>query len=154
MKEGEVAEVIAGHQAAKDWVSIPGATANVYAVTNLQVQQGGTYAVAVRDEDDVTASDEVGVIVDVPVLLFSDNFAAVDSKGNYTNTISPNSLKGGSGRGSNTNATREVGEPFHADKHGKNSVWVTWTPQQSGVRPSTRKAAASTPCSRFTRVTR
>jgi hypothetical protein len=112
-------------------VRIAGATTNRYAVTNLQVPQGGTYSVAVRDETGVAVSEPVSVIVDVPLLPFTDNFDAVNrTNGNFTNLISTLS---GSGRGSNTNATRESGEPLHAGKSGTHSVWLTWTPPLSGV---------------------
>src|SRR5262249_36596527 len=35
--------------------------------------------------------------------------------------------------GTNINATREFGEPLHANKRGSNSVWYSWTAQSSGI---------------------
>ncbi|MBU6400032.1 MAG: immunoglobulin domain-containing protein, partial [Verrucomicrobia bacterium] len=110
---------------------LPDATNNTYTLTDLQVAQGGTYRVAVGDADGVTFSDPVHLVVDVPVLPFTDDFEAVNPKnGNYTNQIHGMT---GSGRGSNASATRQPGEPLHAGKHGTNSVWVTWSPPQSGL---------------------
>src|SRR2546422_485379 len=34
----------------------------------------------------------------------------------------------GTGRGSNVGASREPGEPDHANQRGKHSVWLTWQP--------------------------
>lgn len=42
-------------------------------------------------------------------------------------------------------ATREVGEPFHANGYGDHSVWYTWTAQQTGrVRFSTEGSSFDT----------
>ena len=44
-------------------------------------------------------------------------------------------LDGASGQvqGNNENATREVGEPFHAGNEGRRSVWWRWTAPDDGV---------------------
>ncbi|MHB8522897.1 MAG: immunoglobulin domain-containing protein, partial [Limisphaerales bacterium] len=117
-------------------VPIPGAASNIFSLTNIQAAQGGTYDVGVKDSEGVVFSDVVPVVVDGPVLSFSDNFNAVNGKnGSFTNTLPTNGTNrySGSGRGSNVSATREANEPFHAGKHGKTSVWLTWQPKDDGV---------------------
>ena len=104
-------------------VNIPGATNSSYSITNVQPADGGSYDVLVADSSGVVASVVVNLTVTIAALPFADNFADAGSIYGLS----------GVGSGSNTNATREVGEPNHADKYGTHSVWLQWTAPANGV---------------------
>ena len=103
--------------------NIPGATNSIYAITNVQLGDCGSYDVLVANPFGVVASLIATLKVPVVALPFADNFADQGS----TNGLS------GVGGGSNTNATRETGEPYHAGKYGNHSVWLQWTAPADGV---------------------
>lgn len=62
----------------------------------------------------------------------NDNFASAQ-------VITGNS---GSVAGSNVDATKEPGEPFHANNTGGHSIWYSWTPSSSGAARFTTCSSA------------
>jgi hypothetical protein len=103
--------------------NIPGATSSTFSLTSVQLGDCGSYDVLVANRFGVVASLIATLKVPVAALPFADNFA---------NRGSTNGLSGVGG-GSNTNATREAGEPYHAYKYGNHSVWLQWTAPADGV---------------------
>src|SRR5205807_1832239 len=103
-------------------VNISGATNSTYSITNAQPAGNGNYRVAVANSVGAVISAEALLKVLSAALPFADNFAAAGS----LNGLS------GVGSGSNVGATREAGEPYHADKFGSNSVWLRWAAPASG----------------------
>ena len=104
-------------------VNIPGAVFSTLALTNVQATNGGSYSVVVFNVGDSVESRVAELIVTAPRLPFADNFA---------DRLSTNSLSG-TGSGSNVGATREAGEPFHANKRSSPSVWLSWIAPASGI---------------------
>ena len=104
--------------------NIPGATNSTYSITNnVQPADGGSYDVLVFNSFGTVTSLIATLKVTVAALPFADNFANRGS----TYDLS------GVGSGSNTNGTREAGEPYHAGKFGNHSVWLVWIAPANGV---------------------
>jgi hypothetical protein len=104
--------------------NIPGATNSTYSITNnVQPADGGSYDVLVANSFGAVASLIATLKVTVAALPFADNFA------------DPGLAEGlsGVGSGSNTNATRQANEPYHAGKYGNHSVWLVWIAPANGV---------------------
>jgi len=117
-------------------VNIPGAVYSTLTISNAQPQDGGTYTVVVENGKGAITSQPAEVIVLSQPLPFTDNF------GNDRLTLTASS---GVGRGSNTLATAETGEPRHAGKPGGKSVWFTWRSPADGIAVfSTRGSAFDT----------
>ncbi|HKS38179.1 MAG TPA: immunoglobulin domain-containing protein, partial [Verrucomicrobiae bacterium] len=105
-------------------VNIPGATGASLTVPNFQDRNSGDYTVAVADSVDAVNSAVAQVRVSgLDALPFTDSFSGQNDIGGNV----------GTGRGNNTGATKQPGEPNHARKPGTNSVWVTWTPPLGGL---------------------
>ncbi|MBI2924744.1 MAG: tandem-95 repeat protein [Verrucomicrobia bacterium] len=102
---------------------IPGATSSSLVLASVQPADGGAFQVTVYNNEGSVESAPADVVVDVPVLPFANNFSARGSLTGYA----------GNGRGSNLGATKESGEPKHADKKGEVSVWVSWIAPASGI---------------------
>ena len=101
-------------------VNIPGANSSVFTIASFLPIDSGDYSVAVADALGAVNSEVARVrsllLMDLP---FTDNLSG-------SNVISR--LAAGIGRGSNVGATREPGEPDHANERGKHSVWLSWQP--------------------------
>lgn len=109
----------------KNGVNIPGATNPCYAITNVQATNAGAYSVIVGNgADAVTSAEAELVLEDLPNGPPPEDFFA-----------NRNGLFGNSGalEVNNIGATKEAGEPDHADKPGGASVWYAWAPEQSGI---------------------
>ena len=110
-------------------VNIPGATNSFgvtnssYTITSAQPRDNGSYDVLVANAVGAVDSSIARLKVSSSALPFADNF---------TNRGSINGFSG-VGSGSNTNATRETGDPDPAGKSGDHSVWLQWTAPASGV---------------------
>jgi hypothetical protein len=102
---------------------IPGATGATLTLAKVQGADAGSFQVTVYNDYGSVESEVAEVIVDVPLLPLADNFSA---RGGITGFS-------GSGRGSNLGASKESGEPRHADKNGGASVWLSWTAPASGI---------------------
>ena len=100
-------------------VNIPGANSSVFTIASFLPTDSGDYSVVVADALGAVNSDVARVrallLADLP---FTDNLSG-------SNVISG---LAGSGRGSNVGATREPGEPDHANERGTHSVWLSWQP--------------------------
>ena len=114
-------------------VDIPGTTTtrtnsvatDTFSIQSVQPTNAGSYSVVVWSAEGALNSAAVPLLVtNVPVNAGSDDF-------NGRQGLSP--LGGGVIRSSNTNATREVGEPNHGGKPGNRSVWFKWTATDNGI---------------------
>jgi hypothetical protein len=124
-------------------VNIPGANSSTYTISNAQPTNGGRYTVVVVDAlGTLEQSNPADVIVIAPLIPFSDTF------GSGSAVITGNS---GVGRGTNTNATKQRGEPDHAGNAGGKSVWVSWRATFDGfVRFGTRGSGFDTLLAAYT----
>lgn len=102
---------------------IPGATRATLVIPSAQLGDFGDYSVVVEAPDGAVDSQEASLLIAVPALPFSDRFATRQS----INTAQ------GVGIGSNANATREAGEPLHAQEDGGASVWIEWVAPATGI---------------------
>jgi len=103
--------------------NIAGATNIVYAISNAQPRDGGSYSVTVGNRVGAVSSAVATLVANTNALPFADNFAA---RGTISGVF-------GVGGGVNTNATFETGEPRHAGKTGGKSLWLQWTAPTNGV---------------------
>src|SRR6266480_926537 len=98
-------------------VNIPGANNSAFTIASFQPTDSGDYSVAVADVTESVNSDPAQVrAVNLSDLPFTD---AMSGQNRITQS-------NGIGRGSNVGATKESGEPNHANKPGSHSVWLTW----------------------------
>jgi hypothetical protein len=100
-------------------INIPGANSPAFIIASFQTADAGDYTVAVGDSTGAINSAVARIRpLGLDALPFSD-----DMNGN-------NRVSGlaGTGSGNNLGATKEPGEPNHANKPGTNSVWLTWSP--------------------------
>src|SRR5207249_4526035 len=105
-------------------VNVPGETGPTLTVANFQTGNAGDYTVAVADAFGALNSDVARTrTVNLPDLPFTDAMLGENGIGGQS----------GAGRGSNVGATKEPGEPNHANKSGMHSVWVTWQPPLGGL---------------------
>jgi alpha-tubulin suppressor-like RCC1 family protein len=108
----------------KNGINIPGATNAFLTLPNVQPSNGGEYSVVV--------ANRYGSVVSTPASLL----VFISSQGQPEDFFyNRQPLLGASGiaTATNTLATREPGEPFHADKPGSNSVWYTWEAPANGI---------------------
>jgi hypothetical protein len=116
-------------------INVPGGNASTFPVSQAGVTNSGSYTLAVGNPAGAVNSDIAKLLVSYSPLPFTNNFinrAAINGPS-------------GVGSGSNTNATREAGEPNHAGKVGSNSVWLKWTaPAKGAATFSTRGSGFDT----------
>lgn len=114
-------------------VDLPGPTTtrtntpatDTFSIQSVQPTNAGTYSVVVWSAEGILNSAAVPLLVtNVPVNAGGDDF-------NGRQGLSP--LPGGVIRSSNTNASRETGEPNHGGKPGNRSIWYKWTPATNGI---------------------
>lgn len=100
-------------------VNIPGANSPAFVIPSFHPADAGDYSVAVGDSTGAINSAVARIRpLGLDALPFSDAM-------NGNNRISGLT---GTGGGNNIGATKEPGEPNHANKPGTNSVWLTWSP--------------------------
>ena len=106
-------------------VDIPGANSSIFTLPGFQPADSGDYTVAVGDATGAVNSEVARVrAANLTGLPFTD---AMNGQNRITGLS-------GTGRGSNVSATKEPGEPNHANKPGTNSVWLSWqAPLLGGV---------------------
>jgi uncharacterized repeat protein (TIGR03803 family) len=116
-------------------VNIPGATTAGLPFTNVQETNGGLVTMAVSDGLDAPNSIVAGFSVSTPISAATNDY--------FTNRFALASASNGVVGSSNTNATREIGEPviFAGDPGGK-SIWFKWKPPSSGVAVFTTQGSA------------
>lgn len=102
---------------------IPGATNSVLTLTNIPVVKSGNYAVLIANPFGVVESLPMNVTVAADPLNLTDQFT------NRIRLITPQGI----GRGHNRGATKEPGEPNHADEPGGHSVWLSWSAPATGI---------------------
>ena len=103
---------------------IAGANSATLTLNNAQAANAGSYAVTVSNAGGLTTSDTAELIIRSPTGKppANDNFANRIRLSEASVTV----------EGSNVNATKEPGEPNHADKQGGSSVWWSWTARDPG----------------------
>ena len=101
----------------------PASTNGSYTITNISpAQGGGGYSVRVSNAASATNGAPFALTV-LPVPPVNDDFSNRISVPGLANTMS----------GYNFGATRETGEPSHANYGGSRSVWWAWSPPRSGA---------------------
>lgn len=103
--------------------NIPGATNAILTLTNIQAVNGGSYSLVAWSSFGIVESGVALVRLQLPVLAFSDAFAAAGSLATAS----------GVGSSSNTWATAEPGEARHAGKQGGKSIWIKWRAPADGI---------------------
>lgn len=104
-------------------VNIPGASNGTFLITNVQPADSGHYSVAAIFPGAATNTQPARLIVRSDPLPFMDKF---DDRVVISDLT-------GVGRGFNTNATTEPGEPKHAGNPGGKSLWIAWQAQSNGI---------------------
>lgn len=102
---------------------IPGASNETFRIESAQVGDGGTYALSVVNQTGKRVSNPILVtvgVLDQPSANFFQDRALLAGDSGFLS-------------GNNLSASREAGEPFHADKYGTNSVWYHWVAPSSGI---------------------
>jgi hypothetical protein len=120
------------YQWRRNGVNLSGATEASLVIDAVKIEDAGSYSVAVANAFGAVNSDEAVLVVLVPEKPPGDNFAERVR------------LEGDNGevRGTNADATREVGEPLHAGKRGEHSVWYSWVPTANGIATFTTVGSA------------
>ena len=103
---------------------ISGATNSSFVISNAQPLNSGSYFVIVANAVAFTNSAVAAVAV-----VANGGYQSADY---FSNRISINPLASPV-TGSNSNATREAGEPLHDGKPGGKSIWYTWHASFTGV---------------------
>jgi hypothetical protein len=105
--------------------NIPGAKLSSLSISNVQAGDAGIYTVAVFTDDAAVTSDPAELrITSIPMIALSDAFAG--------STF----LNGNAGQlqSFNLNATAEPGEPQHAGRPPRRTVWAAWrAPTVGGI---------------------
>jgi hypothetical protein len=102
----------------------PASTNTSFTITNIGPAQGGSgYSVRVSNAGGVATNSVAFTITVLPVPPVNDNFSSRLAITSPSNTAS----------GYNFGASREVGEPSHANSGGSRSVWWSWIAPQSGM---------------------
>ena len=103
--------------------NISGETNTSLTVNNVQPTNSGAYSVVVANSGGALLSQIAALDVVTSAFGFADNFA---------DRILITAI-GGSGSGSNTNATKQAAEPDHAGNAGGRSVWLAWEAPANGI---------------------
>ena len=112
------------YQWRRNGVNMSGATQPALLLNNVQPGQSGSYAVTVANSQGTVQSVAAELQVITPPIPFADDFLAAGII--YTTN--------GFGRGHNCGATKQTGEPKHADQgSATNSVWITWWAPANGI---------------------
>ncbi len=105
---------------------LSGETDSSLVISNVQFSVAGVYSVAVFNDFGAITSDPATLMLNnIQAFPFSDKFdGAVGLIGTFSGRI----------HGSNAGATAELGEPPHAGKTARRSVWAKWTaPAANGI---------------------
>src|SRR5206468_3514732 len=102
---------------------LSGKTNAVLVLNAVQLSDAGAYSVIVANAVGATTSGEAVLTVLVPQVVPGNNFSE---------RVAISGTNGFAG-GTNTFATREDGEPYHAQRQGSNSVWYTWHAPATGI---------------------
>ncbi|MBT5705055.1 MAG: hypothetical protein HOI66_01960, partial [Verrucomicrobia bacterium] len=95
----------------------------ILVIENFDAKDAGNYELVVENRAGRDQSERISIELDVPTVIAGDNFA------------DRLSLPGESGRVkvSNLGATREAGEPRHANKRSNHSVWFSYVAGAQGL---------------------
>ena len=104
--------------------NIPGATNACLTIALAQVGDAGYYSVVVYNV--------LGGSLTPPAKLFLAISNVIAAGDNFVNRVSVTGQSGLLSAG-NRHATRESGEPLHANKPGGKSVWYTWKAPITGI---------------------
>lgn len=115
--------------------NIPGETQNSFSKTNIQAADAGLYSVVVHNDVGAVSSRNAEVrFINVPFAPFSDFIANSPSFTAVSGLV----------QGVNFDATAEPGEPKHAGKTPRRSVWATWVSPGNAEGIVTFRTAGST----------
>jgi hypothetical protein len=104
--------------------NVPGAISNSLTISNVQAVNAGVYSVVVFNGFGAASSEMAELRINsLPTLAFSDSF---DAAPNFSDTA-------GLVQSANFGATPESGEPAHAGRIPRRSVWATWIAPGSGI---------------------
>ena len=104
-------------------IFLSGATTSTLTINNAQLANGGVYDCLVANGVHPVISSNATLNFTIPPFPFSDNFANATLTNSYSGLVS----------GSTLGATRELGEPFDANRPGSNSVWMQWLAPANGM---------------------
>jgi parallel beta-helix repeat protein len=104
-------------------VNIPDATNQCYEIDSVEVGDGGSYTVIVANLFGAFSSDPALLTVDVTFMQAGDD---VEERILITGSS-------GVAKGTNSAATKQMGEPKHAGKPGHHSVWYRWVAPANGI---------------------
>ena len=95
----------------------------ILVIENFRAEDAGLYELRVENQAGRDRSQPISIELDVPTVIAGDNFADRVS------------LAGESGqvKVSNVGATRETGEPLHANKRSNHSVWFSYVAGAQGL---------------------
>jgi hypothetical protein len=110
-------------------VNILGATGATLEINGLRLTDCGSYSVAIADSKGAVNSQPALLLPNIPLVEPKDFFADRFEIG-QRNDFDPRS---GFLRTTNKDATKESGEPDHAEKKGTNSIWFRWIAPESGI---------------------
>ncbi len=106
-------------------IAVDNATNSTFTITDAQPTNCGAYYCTIYNSQGAVNSDVATLIMtNLTEFSASDSFAARGSLGSATN---------GGGRGKNFSATKEAGEPKHANNRGGASLWLKWSPTNTGI---------------------
>ncbi len=92
-------------------------------IENFDSRNAGQYELTVQNVAGIDKSGSITVELDVPSVTAGDNFADRLSLGGESGRV----------KASTIGATREPGEPVHANKRGSSSVWFSFVPEAPGL---------------------
>lgn len=102
---------------------IPGANSDTLVIDNFNARQAGRYELVVRNRAGNARSPQITIELDIPSVVAGDNFADRVSLGGESGQVKVSTI----------NATREPGEPQHANKRGSHSVWFSFVATAQGL---------------------
>lgn len=107
-------------------VNIPGATTTAVNFVNVQPNNGGSVTITFSDGTNALTSDPVGFSVAIATTASSND--------NFNSRFQLGTAYGGVVKSSNTNATKELGEPqIIPGNPGGKSIWFRWQPAGTGT---------------------
>jgi hypothetical protein len=102
--------------------NVAGATNSCLTIPNVSLSDAGNYSVVIQNQYGFVTSVPASLLIGLQTLPAADNFVNRILLTGATGTFA----------GDNTFATREAGEPKHANKPGNKSIWYKWKPPTTG----------------------
>jgi len=123
---------------------IPGAQQSTLNIDEVQTEDSGIVSVALFNGIETVESARAALSVNGVVAISADSFSTRTRLTTSSGTVI----------GNNGAATRELDEPFHAEKPGGRSLWYSWIAPSNGIVAfSTRGSAFDTLLAVYTNLT-